>query len=296
MMIDDETLQVYVEESEEHLADIEKDLLTIEEMGSDIDENLVNKVFRAAHSIKGGAGFMGLNGIKELSHKLENVLGLIREKEMTPTSEVVSVLLTGFDRLNELMENVNASNEMDISSQANALENLTNSSLSQEDKESVDRTVDISLPNGQVIFQICEFDMKQARKGGKFVYLVEYDLIHDIHYKNKTPLDIITKIQQSGMLIESKVDINSVGTLDDDAINRIPFYALHASIIEPDLIADVLELDSKYVHILSDDDDVEADTAPKTPQIEHSPEPESIKQKNPNQRRHQTASPTFKSV
>jgi two-component system chemotaxis sensor kinase CheA len=278
MMIDDETLQVYVEESEEHLADIEKDLLTIEEMGADLDENLVNKVFRAAHSIKGGAGFMGLTGIKELSHKLENVLGLIREKEMIPTSEIVSVLLTGFDRLNELMENINASNDMDISSQVTALENLTNASLSQEDQESVERTIDVSLPNGSVVFQICEFDMKQARKGGKFVYLVEYDLIHDIHYKNKTPLDIITKIQQSGILIESKVDITSVGTLDDDAINRIPFYALHASIIEPDLIGDVLELDEKYIHILSEDDDgAKTESTPEPPPVvKASPEPEKI--------------------
>jgi len=276
MMIDDETLQVYVEESEEHLADIEKDLLTIEEMGADLDENLVNKVFRAAHSIKGGAGFMGLTGIKELSHKLENVLGLIREKEMVPTSEVVSVLLTGFDRLTELMENINASNDMDITSQVTALENLTNASLSQEDQASVERTIDISLPNGQVIFQICEFDMKQARKGGKFVYLVEYDLIHDIHYKNKTPLDIITKIQQSGILIESKVDIASVGTLDEDAINRIPFYALHASIIEPDLIGDVLELDEKYIHMLPDDDKAaETESTPELPPVEKAtPEPE----------------------
>jgi two-component system chemotaxis sensor kinase CheA len=290
MMIDDETLQVYVEESEEHLADIEKDLLTIEEMGADIDENLVNKVFRAAHSIKGGAGFMGLNGIKELSHKLENVLGLIREKEMTPNSEIVSVLLTGFDRLNELMENISASNDMDISSQVTALENLTNASLSTEDKESVERTVDIALPNGQVIFQICEFDMKQARKGGKFVYLVEYDLIHDIHYKNKTPLDIITKIQQSGILIESKVDIVSVGTLDEDAINRIPFYALHASIIEPDLIGDVLELDEQYIHIIADDEDADTETVvEQAPPVEQEvPAPE-IAEKKP-----QMAPPTQK--
>jgi len=274
MMIDDETLQVYVEESEEHLADIEKDLLTIEEMGADLDENLVNKVFRAAHSIKGGAGFMGLTGIKELSHKLENVLGLIRDKEITPNSEIVSVLLSGFDRLTELMANINASNDMDISSQVSALENLTHSSLSQEDKDSVDRTVDITLPNGQLIFKVCEFDMNQARKGGKFVYLVEYDLIHDIHYKNKTPLDIITKIQQSGILIESKVDITSVGTLDEEAINRIPFYALHASIIEPDLIGSVLELDDKYIHILPDEtEDHEA-----SPQ---GPAPEKIEEKPP---------------
>jgi two-component system chemotaxis sensor kinase CheA len=296
MMIDDETLQVYVEESEEHLADIEKDLLTIEEMGADLDENLVNKVFRAAHSIKGGAGFMGLTGIKELSHKLENVLGLIREKEMIPTSEIVSVLLTGFDRLNELMENINGSNDMDISSQVSALENLTNASLSKEDQDSVERTIEISLPNGQLVFQICEFDMKQARKGGKFVYLVEYDLIHDIHYKNKTPLDIITKIQQSGILIESKVDITSVGTLDDDAINRIPFYALHASIIEPDLIGDVLELDEKYIHILSEDDGADTESPPEPPVEQVSPEPEKIEAApEPTLRPKQKAAPPKKS-
>jgi two-component system chemotaxis sensor kinase CheA len=53
---DDKTLQLYVDESLEQLADIENDLLAIEEAGADIDEELVNKVFRAAHSIKGGAG------------------------------------------------------------------------------------------------------------------------------------------------------------------------------------------------------------------------------------------------
>ena len=45
---DDETLQMYLEESIEHLADIETDLLSIEEAGADIDEDLVNKVYRAA--------------------------------------------------------------------------------------------------------------------------------------------------------------------------------------------------------------------------------------------------------
>ena len=84
---DDEILQGFIEESLEHLADIENDLLAIEENGANIDEDLVNKVFRAAHSIKGGAGFMGLTKIQELSHSMENVLGLIRSKKLTPTPE-----------------------------------------------------------------------------------------------------------------------------------------------------------------------------------------------------------------
>lgn len=60
MIEDDEILQMYIEESLEHLSDIESDLLTIEGDDENIDIDIVNNVFRAAHSIKGGAGFMGL--------------------------------------------------------------------------------------------------------------------------------------------------------------------------------------------------------------------------------------------
>ena len=111
---DDEILQGFIEESLEHLADIENDLLTIEEAGADIDEDLVNKVFRAAHSIKGGAGFMGLTIIQELAHAAENVLGLIRSKKLIPTPEIINVLLKASDELQKLIEDIHNSNNKDI--------------------------------------------------------------------------------------------------------------------------------------------------------------------------------------
>jgi two-component system chemotaxis sensor kinase CheA len=113
---DDEILQGFIEESLEHLADIENDLLAIEEAGENIDEDLVNKVFRAAHSIKGGAGFMGLTAIQELSHAAENVLGMIRSKKLVPTPEIVNILLLAADQLQRMIEDVHNSNETDISS------------------------------------------------------------------------------------------------------------------------------------------------------------------------------------
>ncbi|PID72820.1 MAG: hybrid sensor histidine kinase/response regulator [Desulfobulbus propionicus] len=118
---DDEILQGFIEESLEHLTDIENDLLAIEEKGSDIDVELVNKVFRAAHSIKGGAGFMGLNVIQDLAHASENVLGLIRSEKLIPTPEIINVLLTASDELQQLIEDVGNSNSVDISSHVNAL-------------------------------------------------------------------------------------------------------------------------------------------------------------------------------
>lgn len=111
---DDEILQGFIEESLEHLADIETDLLTIEKAGANIDENLVNKVFRAAHSIKGGAGFMGLTVIQELSHAMENILGMIRSRKLVPNPEIVNVLLQGSDKLEAMINNIQASNDEDI--------------------------------------------------------------------------------------------------------------------------------------------------------------------------------------
>ena len=128
MFEDDETLQMYIEESLDHLADIESDLLTIEEGGANIDIDLVNNVFRAAHSVKGGAGFMGLTTVKNLAHHLENVLGMIRNSELIPDSEKISILLRGFDELENLLKNIQSSNDVDISVHVQALENITNAS------------------------------------------------------------------------------------------------------------------------------------------------------------------------
>ena len=111
---DDEILQGFIEESLEHLADIENDLLEIEDGGENIDEDLVNKVFRAAHSIKGGAGFMGLTVIQDLAHSMENVLGLVRSAKLVPTPEVINVLLQASDKLNTMIDDVSNSNDYDI--------------------------------------------------------------------------------------------------------------------------------------------------------------------------------------
>ena len=118
---DDDTLRMYVEESLEHLSDIESDLLAIEEAGLKNGEELINNVFRAAHSIKGGAGFMGLTTVKELSHNLENALNMMRNGELSPTRAVISTLLNAFDKLTELVNNIDTSNEVEISSFVDAL-------------------------------------------------------------------------------------------------------------------------------------------------------------------------------
>ncbi|WP_457571450.1 hybrid sensor histidine kinase/response regulator [Desulfovulcanus sp.] len=260
-MMDDEMLQVYIEESREHLQDIENDLLAIEQAGENIDEELVNKVFRAAHSMKGGAGFLGLANIKELAHKIENVLDMIRNRELVPTPEIINVILLSFDRLREMIENLPESSEMDISEHLDALVKIASGNLPREEKQSVENEVEITDSSGRSIFTVKEFDLLQAKKEGKFVYLIEFDLIHDIHRKEKNPLDIINDMQATGEVLEVKLDLEAVGTLEDDIIsNKLPMYVLYKTVIEPDIISTFLNLPKNQIkHIqLNDVEDVQA--------------------------------------
>jgi two-component system chemotaxis sensor kinase CheA len=117
----DELIRDYLDECLEQLAAIEIDLLAIEAAGAAVDQRLVNRVFRAAHSIKGGAGLFDLFKIRQLAHKAENTLDSIRSGELVPTSDVVTVLLRAFDLLRDLLRNHNQSNAADITGALAAL-------------------------------------------------------------------------------------------------------------------------------------------------------------------------------
>ena len=119
-----ELLEDFIVESSEHLADIETEILAIEEAGENIDLDLVNKVFRGVHSIKGAAGFLGLEVVKELAHSLENVLNKIRSEEMVPSSENTDAMLRAGDTLRNLINDAQNSNSFDVTDQVDALEKL----------------------------------------------------------------------------------------------------------------------------------------------------------------------------
>lgn len=252
--LDDELVLDYLTESREHLATIENDLLAIEQAGAAIDEQLVNRVFRAAHSIKGGAGFFDLLTIKELAHKTENVLELVRSRQMAPNPEVVSILLLAFDKLRELIDNYTTSNEADTSDFLAALTGLTGDHLSVGQKASMRERVAIPVPDKSMLIPIEAFDLVQARQGGKRVFLIEYDLIRDIQRRGKTPLDVLKTLIEYGVLIETAFDLDSAGTLDDEPSNKLLLEVLYATALDADSIGNVLHLEASRIRVIEPGD------------------------------------------
>ncbi|WP_035235970.1 hybrid sensor histidine kinase/response regulator [Desulfobacter vibrioformis] len=263
MFEDDETLQMYIEESLDHLADIESDLLTIEEGGANIDLDLVNNVFRAAHSVKGGAGFMGLTTIKNLAHHLENVLGMIRNRELIPDSEKISILLKGFDELESLLKNIQTSNGVDISAHVQALENITSATTPEPVQKAgqevqvaapAEVLADISLRDGRKFQQVPLKEIETCKAEGKNLFLVEYDLINDIQQQSKKPMDVLNNLSKTGTVIETRIDSGSAGTLGDAGMpGKLPFQVLFASIIEHDMAETLFGVANRCIHVITDD-------------------------------------------
>lgn len=121
---DHEIITEFVAESREHLNDIENQLLAIESAEDDIDIDLVNEVFRAVHSIKGASGFLGFTTLGDLAHNLENVLNLIRNRELAPNAEDTDVLLRAADTLRGMVDDIDHSNDVDIAAHVVALQTI----------------------------------------------------------------------------------------------------------------------------------------------------------------------------
>jgi chemotaxis protein histidine kinase CheA len=119
MMVD-----MFVSNALEQLDQIENDLMTLESQGGNFDTNLVNKVFRAAHTIKGESGFINLKTVGKLAHAIEEVLDKMRDRELLPTSNTVSVLLHGFDDLRNLIQEIETSESVDVSGMVQSLKEV----------------------------------------------------------------------------------------------------------------------------------------------------------------------------
>lgn len=121
---DPEMVEAFVAEAKEHLESIEDDFLALERQKNDPEQGLLDKVFRAIHSVKGAAGFLGLRKMSELTHVMEALLTRMRGGQILPESEYIDSLLAGVDLITTMLHNIAVSNDVDIKVVHDRLTNL----------------------------------------------------------------------------------------------------------------------------------------------------------------------------
>ncbi|BBP89388.1 hypothetical protein BsIDN1_30060 [Bacillus safensis] len=97
-------LDIFLDESREHLQTCMKKLLDLEKNPTDLQ--LVNDIFRAAHTLKGMSATMGFDDMAHLTHHLENMFDAIRNEQMIVTPESMDTMFEALDHLEAMVQSI----------------------------------------------------------------------------------------------------------------------------------------------------------------------------------------------
>ena len=97
-------LEIFIDETKEHLQTLSEQLMILEQEPK--NENTINEIFRAAHSLKGMAGTMGFKRMQHLTHMMENALSEIRSGNMVVTEDLVDILFQCLDALEAYLDSI----------------------------------------------------------------------------------------------------------------------------------------------------------------------------------------------
>ncbi len=188
----------FIEEAYEHIEDIEQALL---EMDSDMqNKSLVERIFRAMHSLKGGGSMFGFEKVSDFTHHLETVYDLVRNNEMDVNRHLLDLTLLAIDHLKLLLNEENQDSNQLLSNQQSLLakiEELSTGSLTGNNVMNADVGNNASTEEGvKTYFIHFEPNERIFDNGTNPLYLMDelsmLGEIFSIPHISKTPtLDII---------------------------------------------------------------------------------------------------------
>lgn len=115
-----ELVQDFLVETNEIIENLDHDLVELESNQNDLE--LLNKIFRGAHTMKGSSSFLGFNKLADLTHHAEDILNKLRKGEMVVTREIMDTLLEFVDKTKQIINDIeNGTDTVDVSSVVNDL-------------------------------------------------------------------------------------------------------------------------------------------------------------------------------
>ncbi len=101
---------LFFEESDDHLQQLNDNVLELESEPDNMD--LVNEIFRSAHTLKGMAATMGYDVMTKLTHKMENMFDFFKSGKLKVNSDYISLIFKCLDRLSQLIEDLRDEKEL----------------------------------------------------------------------------------------------------------------------------------------------------------------------------------------
>nr|WP_239565394.1 chemotaxis protein CheA [Brevibacillus fulvus] len=210
-------LDMFIEESKEHLQAINSNLLLLESDPENIQ--IVNEIFRSAHTLKGMAATMGFEDMASLTHEAENVLDLIRNQKCTINSEIMDVIFQSVDLIESMVYNIidGGDGSADVSGPVaklraivagdfHALITATAETAAAQSVEAATEPAETGESNESRVQKLDEFAttvLKQSQENGNNIFWIQVTLDDSCILKAARAYMVFDQLESNGDIVKS---------------------------------------------------------------------------------------------
>lgn len=192
-------LEIFIDESKEHLQAMNEHLLQLEKDPENL--SIVNEVFRSAHTLKGMSATMGYEDLANLTHKLENVLDAIRNQQISVTLDIMDTVFSSVDDLEAMVEDISAGGEGKRNVEA-----IVQKLLVIEQGEAAAALDVLDKPAGETVLQYDEFErtvIDQSKEQGFSCVEINVSLRADCVLKAARVFMVFEVLEKCGEVIKT---------------------------------------------------------------------------------------------
>ena len=179
-------IEEFLEEADELVEDLESSLLELESNLK--DRSIIDKIFRAMHTIKGGAGMVMQSELSDYAHHLETLLDQVRSGGVECTSELVSTLLKANDCIISFIQKIRGEGEVDEELKETTLKELKSFS-NQSPQPVVEEKKEVPVP---------QKNAEEVHQTGQQTYLITLKFNEDFLTQGSDPLLVLSQLKELG--------------------------------------------------------------------------------------------------
>ena len=252
-------LEMFLEESKEHLQACNQHLLELEKNPEDLA--IVNEIFRSAHTLKGMSATMGYEDIADLTHKMENVLDAIRNSKIRVSTEILDIVFKAIDDLEEMVLDIEAggTGKKDVRELVSALDRIEAGQeiLSASMLETVASAVAFDsytqvAPSPSLTYDDFELTViSQAQELGFNAFEISVTLREDCLLKAARVFMVFEILEKSGEIVKSNPTVEHLENEDFDEIFTVVLITNEESSSLEAKVMKVSEVNHVHIHPFS---------------------------------------------
>ena len=274
MFDSDEFISIFLSEANEIVEGLENDLVLLEDNKS--DEDLLNKIFRSAHTLKSSAGTVGFTTMSELNHVAENLLEKVRSGKLDVTPKMITVLLEFLDTVKLMLQNI-----IDGKGEADGVDNIE--SLKAKIKAIADGNEDIETvasPQPKKETPKAEEPKEEVKEvkaegteksGGSNMFHIDMSFKATIFDNGIDPLMFLNDLKAIGTIKNLKIDYSNVpaiSALED------PYTCYTQFALDLETNSTIEQVQNIFLFVIDDNDINISDAKNGAQEVKSSPQPE----------------------